>query len=121
MSDIIVVYGQDTYTSFLHAAHKHARFNSPKQCAVQRSTRVDAQFRKVGAGLLFWTDLEYPTKLLFLRWNVQFVSSNEEKVVKHGTCFLKRYCFYSNLCSYSYGLSRFLLKVAIVGEGQSTT
>ena len=28
---------------------------------------IDAQYRKAGAGLLIWTDLEYPTKLLFLR------------------------------------------------------
>ena len=36
------VYGQDAYTAFLHVAHKHARSNSPKQCAVQKSTRIDA-------------------------------------------------------------------------------
>ena len=54
------VYGQDAYTAFLHVAHKHARSNSTKQCAVQKSTCIDAQSRKVGAG-------RYPTKLLFLR------------------------------------------------------
>ena len=64
-------------TLLSYAAHKHARSNFPSKAqsrkvhASMRSSEkyahIDAQSRKVGACLLFWTDLDYPTKLLFLR------------------------------------------------------